>query len=96
MPHGAGIKATVTRLDSVILLRNIFDGYDAMIYPEDGDEPETVPNVRVGIVDPWIRNKVGVDTCGGAYPNEDDVLLWCERSGEYINWYRITYGTAKQ
>lgn len=92
MPHNEGVKATVERLDAVVFDRNLFGGFDAYIYKDGCEKPETVSRIGIAISDPWIRNKLGLDGCGGAYPTDEDVLLWCERFGEDIKWYRVTYG----
>lgn len=91
MPHNEGVKATVERLDAVVFGRNLFGGLDAYIYKDGREKPETVSRIGIAISDPWIRNKLGLDGCGAAYPTDEDVLLWCERFGEDIKWYRVTY-----
>ena len=56
MPHNVGVKATVTRLEQVVLEKNLFGGYDAYIYADDSDTPtETVSNIRIGVENPAVR-----------------------------------------
>lgn len=91
MPHNQGIKAIIERLDMVVFDRNLFGGFDARIYTDDSDDPQEVAYVAISIEDPWIRNKIGVDGYRGATITDEDVLLWCERAGEYVKWYKVTY-----
>lgn len=94
MPHNEGITATVTRLDQVIFARNLFGGFDARVFMDGEEEPRETIHAMIAVTDPDTRAMLGLDGCGSAYPMEDDVLLWCERSGKYINWYKVTYELA--
>lgn len=98
MPHIDGVKATVVRLVDVVLEANLFGGYDARIFRDNGEESASASGVRIALSDPWIKHRLGLDGLrdGSACPTEDDVLLWCERFVEGINWYMVTYGYADQ
>ena len=92
MPHNVGVKATVTRLDQVVLAKNLFGGYDAFIYADDSDTPtETVSNIRIGVENPAAREKLNLERWLPCYPNVDDVLFVCEYSGGVLYWYKVVY-----
>lgn len=97
MPHNEGIKATVVRVDSVILAPNLFGGIDAKVFTGNSDEPsEVYPNVRISIEDPDLRKKLGLEKWSPSYPMPDDTVLSCLCSGELIEWYKVTYEYADQ
>ena len=92
MPHAIGVHAIVTRMDDIVIRDNMFGGKDAFIFADSSNNPtEVLPNVQMAIVDPVIRAKLGVSGHGGCYPDVDDILLMCERIGNTLNWYKITY-----
>ena len=97
MPHNEGIKATVVRVDSVILEPNLFGGINAKVFIGNSDEPsEVFPNVRISIADPELRKKLSLEKWSPSYPMPDDTVLSCTRSGELIEWYKVTYEYADQ
>lgn len=92
MPHNVGVTASVTRLDDVIMLPNLFGGMDARIFTDSSDIPtKEFPNVRVAIEDPEIRAMLGVTKNGSCYPGIDDTVLVCEKIGKFLCWYEVTY-----
>lgn len=92
MPHNVGVTAKVTRLEQVVLEKNLFGGYDAFLFADDSDKPsETFPNIRVGVEDPAVRSKLGLEKWSPCYPNVDDALIVCEQSGGVLYWYRVSY-----
>ena len=97
MPHNEGIKATVLRVDAVILEPNLFGRIDAKVFTGNSDEPsEVFPNVRISIADPVLRKKVNVEKSSPSYPVPDDIVLLCIRSGELLEWFKVTYEYADQ
>jgi len=97
MPHNEGIKATVVRVDSVILEPNLFGGIDAKVFIGNSDEPsEVFPNVRISIAAPELRKKLSLEKWSPSYPMPDDTVLSCSCSGELIEWYKVTYEYADQ
>ena len=97
MPHNEGMKATVVRVDSVILAPNLFGGIDAKVFAGNSDDPsEVFPNVRISIEDPALRKKLHLEKWAPSYPMEDDTVLSCKCSGELIEWYKVTYEYADQ
>lgn len=97
MPHNEGIKATVVRVDSVILEPNLFGGIDAKVFTGNSDEPsEVFPNVRISIKDPALRKKLNLEKWSPSYPVPEDTVLSCLCSGELIEWYKVTYEYTDQ
>lgn len=97
MPHNEGIKATVVRVDSVILEPNLFGGIDAKVFAGNSDEPsEVFPNVRISIEVEALRKKLNLEKWSPAYPTPDDTVLSCKCSGEMIEWYKVTYEYTDQ
>ena len=90
MPHNDGIKAQVERLDQVIFSTSFFGESDVRIFL-NSDTPEEISGVVIDIDDAWIRGKLCVTSDTGATVTDEDVLLWCERVGDTIRWYRVTY-----
>lgn len=92
MPHNEGIKATVVRVDSVILEPNLFGGIDAKVFTGNSDEPsEVFPNVRISIGVEALRKKLNLEKSSPSYPVPDDTVFLCGCSGELIEWYKVTY-----
>lgn len=90
MLHNAGVKATVTRREQVVPEKNLFGGYDAYIYAGDSDAPaETVSNIRIGVGNPAVREKLNLGRWSPCYPNVADVLFVCEYSGGVLYWYKV-------
>ena len=94
MPHNEGLKATVVRLDHVVLEKNLFGRHDAFIFEGQSDRPvETFNDVRIGIENDWIALMLQVAP-GSNAPDADDTVLMCERSGNTLYWYKIKYEYA--
>lgn len=91
-PHNEGIKAQVTPLGAVTIEKNLFGEYDARAYATGSDEAEEFSNARIGVEDPYIRKSLCLDRWLPCYPDADDTVLWCRRSGDILYWYKVEYG----
>lgn len=94
MPHVEGLSAEVERICDVVISQNIFGGFDANVFQYPNLNTESATDICIGIDDPWIKHKLGLDgaTSTWGVPVEGDVLLWCVRFADEINWYKVTYG----
>lgn len=91
MPHNEGLKATVIRLSQVLFERNIFGGTGATIFADASDNHTDVVDVGVDVRDPETRRILGLEGWCPACITDEDVLLYCERSGDALYWYKVTY-----
>ena len=97
MPHNEGVTASVSRIDNIIIQRNLFGGYDALLFQDSSDDPtEIFRDVRIGVENGEIREMIGADKWNPCYPLTEDIVLFCERSAGTLYWYKVKYAYDNQ